>query len=122
MTAIDPSLRAAVTALASRKAGRLVVLELGEEAYFTDHFVICHATSERQMRALSESVQDAVRESTGRKPSIEGAHGSEWILLDYGDFVVHVFSEAARAFYRLESLWLDAETIDPASLAAGAAG
>jgi len=118
----DSALRAALRALSARKALRLVVLELGERAYFTDHFVICHGTSDRQVKTLAEAVIGQVKEASGKKPSVEGLANGEWVLLDYGDFVVHIFNESAREFYRLESLWFDANEVDPDSLAAEAAG
>jgi ribosome-associated protein len=118
----DPSLTSALRTLLSRKAQRLVVLRLGERAYYTDFFVICHGTSERQVKSLAEEVVERVKRETGARASIEGLAHAEWVLLDFGDFVVHVFSEAAREFYRLESLWFDAESIDPEQLAVAVDG
>ncbi len=112
-----PSLVAAVQALAERKAERLVVLDLRDKVSFTDAFVICHGTSDRQVRSLAEGVMDAVRGQTRRKPIAEGLNAGEWVLLDYGDFLVHLFSEQAREFYRLESLWGDARRVDPQTIA-----
>ncbi len=108
----DPTLAAAVRALAARKAERLTVLDLRDMSSFTDFFVICHGTSDRQVKSLAEETIDKVREETRRKPVSEGLHAGEWVLLDYGDFLVHVFNEHAREFYRLESLWGDAPRID----------
>lgn len=123
MTAFDPqtepALAAAVRTLANRKAERLAVLDLRDKTSFTEFFVICNGTSDRQLRSLVEDVVAAVKEAVGRKPVVEGMTGSEWLLLDYGDFLVHLFSEHARDFYRLESLWGDAPRLDPALFAAG---
>lgn len=112
----DPVLGATVRALLARKAERLTVLDLRDKSSFTDYFVICHGTSDRQVRSLGEEIVEKVREETGRKPKIEGLATAEWVLLDYGDFLVHLFSEQARDFYRLESLWGDAPRVDPDSL------
>lgn len=113
----DPTLSAVVRALAARKAERLVVLDLRDKVVFTEYFVICHGTSDRQVRSLAEDVVATVRDEIGRKPRIEGLGTSEWVCLDYGDVLVHVFSAEARDFYRLESLWGDAVRIDATSIA-----
>ncbi len=103
----DQGLEAAIRTLDARKAVGLVVLDLRGRSSLCDHFVICHGSSERQINSLAEAVENAVRDATGLRPRVEGRDGSEWILMDYGDFVVHIFSEHARAFFRLESLWYD---------------
>lgn len=113
-SAWDPVLAAAVRALSSRKAERLSVLDLRDKSSFTDFFVICSGTSDRQVKSLAEETALKVKEETGRRAVIEGLAQGEWVLLDYGDFLVHVFSEQAREFYRLESLWGDAPRLDPA--------
>ncbi len=80
------------------------------ENRITDFFVICHAASGTQVGAICESVEDTVRIETGEKPShIEGLDNSFWVLLDYGNVVVHIFLEEYRNFYSLESLWADAD-------------
>ncbi len=108
----DRALRAAQAYLEERKAFNLATLELTGRCAFADHFIICHGESERQVKSLAEGVEKAVRDETGLRPKIEGQRTSDWILLDYGDFIVHVFSEGARDFYRLESLWYDAPPLD----------
>jgi len=108
-------LGAAVRALLSRKAERPVVLDLRGHEAFTEYFVICHGTSDRQVKSLADAVEDQVREETGRKPSSEGYARGEWILLDYGELVVHLFLEDAREFYRLEGLWGDCPQLDVAA-------
>jgi ribosome-associated protein len=105
----ETTLAAAVRSLGARKAEDLVVLDLRGKSSFTDCFVICHGSSDRQLKALAEAVIDDTRQATGRKPlKAEGTPRSGWMLVDYGDFVVHLFSEEARAYYRLEQLWGDA--------------
>ena len=112
----DRALLAAVRVLSERKAENLTILDLRGKVSFTDWFVICHGSSERQVRSLAEAVQSSVRDETGLKPRSEGASGAEWVLLDYGDLLVHVFSEAARDFYRLDRLWGDATTVSVQAL------
>ncbi|MEK6303990.1 MAG: ribosome silencing factor [Acidobacteriota bacterium] len=99
----------AARAAGEKKATDTVVLDLREIASFTEYFVICTGASTRQVQAISNSVEEELRKA-GRRPShIEGYSSAEWILLDYGDFIVHVFSAASRRFYDLERLWRDAK-------------
>ena len=112
-------LGAAVHALSERKAEDLVILDLRGRVPFADFFVICHGTSDRQVRSLAEAVEGEVRERTGSRPRREGELGAEWVLLDYGDLLVHVFSESAREYYRLDRLWSDAPRLDAAAVLAG---
>lgn len=79
------------------------------ENTITDYFIICHAASGTQVSAICDSVDDTVRKETGLKPlHIEGLENSFWVLLDYGEVIVHIFLEEYRNFYSLESLWADA--------------
>jgi ribosome-associated protein len=101
---------AAVTAVCDKKAEDVVVLDLRKTGGFTDYFVICTAANARQMTAIADSVLDTLRQSLDERPALaEGVDKSEWILLDYFNFVVHVFSRECRAFYGLERLWGNAE-------------
>ena len=80
------------------------------ENRITDYFVICHAPSTSQVSALSDSVEDTVRKETGEKPiHLEGLDNCFWVLVDYGNVIVHIFLEEYRNFYSLESLWADAK-------------
>jgi ribosome-associated protein len=82
------------------------------ETRITDYFVICHATSTSQVSALCDSVEDVVRKDAGEKPlHVEGLDNCFWVLLDYGNVIVHIFLEEYRKFYSLESLWADANII-----------
>ena len=102
----------AARAAAEKKATDTVVLDLREIASFTEYFVICTGGSTRQVQAISNSVEEELRKA-GRRPShIEGYSSAEWILLDYGDLIVHVFSAASRRFYDLERLWRDGKRAD----------
>jgi ribosome-associated protein len=107
----------AIDAAQDRKAIDLVVLDLRPADGFTDYFVIMTGANTRQIQAISDAIQEALG-SKGVKPAhIEGGDRAGWILLDYFDFIVHIFSPESRAFYALERLWGSAERIavaDPA--------
>jgi ribosome-associated protein len=103
---------AAVHAADDKQAKELVVLDLRKAAGFTDYFVICSGINTRQVRAIADAVLESLS-SVGVKPAhIEGYDRSEWILLDYFDFIVHVFAPETRLFYGLERLWGTAERIE----------
>ena len=90
----------------SKKALDVVVLDLRKAGGFTDYFVICTGASARQLNAIADGVEDTLRQELGERPALaEGVKKSEWVLLDYFSFVVHVFSRECRAFYSLERLW-----------------
>jgi ribosome-associated protein len=96
----------AVRAALAKKATEVVVLDLRKVTGFTDFFVVASGTSQRQILAIADAVRDALREHDGLRPThVEGYPRQEWILLDYADFVVHVFTPRMRAFYDLERLW-----------------
>jgi ribosome-associated protein len=99
-----------VRAALDKKAEDLVVLDLRAAGGFTDFFVICTGANTRQIAALADSVRETLKKEFGERPVLaEGIDGSEWVLLDYFDFVVHIFSRDCRAFYGLERLWGNAE-------------
>lgn len=100
----------AVGAARDKKAVDVVVLDLRKAGGFTDYFVICTGNNPRQINAIADGVNETLRKDFGERPALaEGVHKSEWILLDYFNFVVHVFSRDCRAFYGLERLWGNAE-------------
>jgi ribosome-associated protein len=101
----------AIEAARDKKALDLVVLDLRHLSSFTDFFVICSGQNVRQVQAIADSVEDALRKEQVRPAHIEGFARAEWVLLDYFDFVVHVFSTERRAFYALEKLWGSAERV-----------
>ena len=108
----------AAKAAESKKATDLRILDLRDVTSFTDYFVICTTTNPRQGHATSDEIHKQLKE-TGELPvSVEGYDQADWVLMDYGDFIVHVFSETARAYYDLERLWRHAKAVDPASLVA----
>jgi len=105
--------RACVAAAADKKAEDPVVLDLRGISTFTDFFVVCSGTSEPQLKAISSEVREQVREKLERKPiSEDGFPVSQWIILDYGEVIVHLFHTEKRAFYGLENLWSDAKRLE----------
>lgn len=117
----DSRARDAVSAALDRKAQDLRVLHLGRVTDFTDYFLICSGTSDRQVQAIADAIQERLRAEKVRPLHVEGYNRAQWVLLDYGDLVVHVFQEEPRRFYALERLWGDApdvtDTFRPASTA-----
>jgi ribosome-associated protein len=104
----------AVRAAAAKKAERITVLDLRHTSAFTDVFVVCHGQNARQVKAIVDSVEEALR-ADGQKPvAVEGYRNSEWVLVDYFDFVVHVFTPETREFYALERLWGSAIRVEVA--------
>jgi ribosome-associated protein len=103
---------AAITAALDKKAQDVTVLDLTKASAFTDFFVICTGGNKRQVQAIADAVQEALGRH-GTKPAlVEGYERAEWVLIDYFDFIVHVFTPATREFYSLERLWGGAERVD----------
>jgi len=103
----------AIQAARDKKAADVVVLDLRKTGGFTDFFVICTGNNPRQIVAIADAVRDTLKQELGERPALsEGVDRSEWVLLDYFNFVVHVFSRECRSFYALERLWGNAERID----------
>lgn len=100
--------RLAVEAALARKAEELCVLDLRELSSFTDFFIVTNGNSSRQNVAIAEAIEAALKPTGSRPIGIEGRESAEWVLLDYGSFVIHVFSRVARDHYALEKLWGDA--------------
>jgi ribosome-associated protein len=98
-------IKAAARAALDKKADEVVVLDLRKTSGFTDWFVLASGTSQRQLVAIADAVQDALRKDGLRPTHVEGYPKQEWILLDYGSFVVHVLTPRTRLFYDLERLW-----------------
>ncbi|PYS97739.1 MAG: ribosome silencing factor [Acidobacteria bacterium] len=110
---LDPELRLAIHCADEKKAVDLIALDLREIASFTEFFVIASGTNQRQVQAIADEINEQLKKQLGRKPvRIEGYNGAEWVLLDYGDFVIHLFDKEAREFYDLERLWRDARKVD----------
>ena len=109
---LDGRIRIALSAAGEKKAINIVVLDLREIASFTDYFVITSGANERQVQAISDEVVETLKKSGTPAARVEGYKTAEWILLDYGDFVVHVFDEKARKFYDLERLWRESRRVE----------
>jgi ribosome-associated protein len=108
---LDERMLAALKAMSDKKATDIVVINIGSVASFTEYFIISSGGSTRQVQAIAHEVTDKMREVKSRPLHIEGEKSAEWVLMDYGDIVIHVFTESARRFYDLERLWRDAETV-----------
>ncbi|HEX4606115.1 MAG TPA: ribosome silencing factor [Candidatus Angelobacter sp.] len=108
----------AVKAIEGKKGEDIVILEMDKNSgAFTDYFVVCSGANPRQLQAIADDVQKQLEEIGQRPNSVEGYTQAEWVLLDYVDFVLHIFSERARKFYDLERLWKSARRLTPADLA-----
>jgi len=112
IAAFDDRIQRTLGAALEKKALDLTVLDLRGIASFTDFFVITTGTNRRQCQAISDEVVEQLKRSGTRAARVEGFQTAEWILIDYGDFVVHVFDEKARRFYDLERLWREARRLD----------
>jgi len=108
----------AIRACQDKKAEQLTILELDKNSgAFTDYFVICSGTNPRQIQAISDEIELRLKRAGIYPHNIEGYKQAEWVLLDYVDFVVHIFSQTARRYYDLERLWRTARKLEPAELA-----
>jgi ribosome-associated protein len=108
---IPKQVELAIRAAGDKKAEEVVVLDLRKAAGFTDYFVLCSGTNPRQIRAIADAIIE-VLDADGAAPAhVEGYERSEWVLLDYFDFIVHIFAPETRLFYGLERLWGNAERI-----------
>lgn len=104
---------AAARAASGKQARGVVVLEVGEVLGITDWFVICEAGNPRHVKTVVEAVESEVVSACGLRPrAVEGRQNRYWVLMDYGDFVVHVFQEEARRYYGLERLWADVPRLE----------
>jgi len=116
---LKKQISAAIQACLEKKAEELSILEMEKgSGAFTDYFVLCSGTNPRQVQAIADEVELRLK-STGLRPThTEGYSQAEWVLIDYVDFVVHIFSEKARKFYDLERLWKTAKRLEPSDLKA----
>jgi ribosome-associated protein len=109
---IPAEIKVVLAAAADKKAADVMLLDLRKASAFTDFFVICTGTNIRQVQAIADGITEALREK-GVKPALtEGYAGGQWILIDYFDFIVHIFSPSTREYYGLERLWGDAKKIE----------
>ncbi len=107
-----PALLRAVEAAHDKKASGVVALDLRKASAFTDYFLVCSGRNVRQVKAIADAIEESLR-AVGQRPSlVEGYARAEWVLMDFFDFVVHVFTPDTRRFYALERLWGNAERIE----------
>lgn len=110
---LDENLQLAINCAGEKKAEKMVALDLRPIASFTEFFVICSATNQRQVQAIADEISEQLKKQLKQNPvRIEGYNAAEWVLLDYGDFVFHIFDKDAREFYDLERLWRDAGKVE----------
>lgn len=109
-------LRTAARAAADKKAFQIVGLEIAAISSYADGLLICSGGSDRQVAAIADEVQRRLRDEGRRPLHVEGERRSEWVLMDYGDVVIHVFTEERRAYYALEGLWGDAPRLGAEAL------
>jgi ribosome-associated protein len=111
--AVHRRVAVAAAAASAKKANDIVALDVGDILSITDAFVITSASNTRQVRTIVDEIERALKEHASVPPtSVEGVDDATWVLLDYGDVVVHVFLDETRAYYELERLWADAPRID----------
>ena len=113
------ALKIALSAADDKKARDLLALDISRIASFASYFLFCTGDSSRQMQAIADEIQKKLKESGILASHVEGYQNSEWILLDYFDLVIHVFSKEAREFYDLERLWRDGKKLDTEKLLKG---
>lgn len=102
----------AAEAAATRKALQMTAIDIRKIASFAEFFLVCSGTSNRQVQAIADEVMDRLKKERNSRPlHTEGYEAGTWVLLDYGDLIVHVFTEEAREFYQLERLWRDADRV-----------
>src|SRR4051812_45752487 len=110
---LDPELQLAIRSADDKKAVNMIGLDLREIASFTEYFIIASGTNQRQVQAIADEINEQLKKEMRRKPvRVEGYNSAEWVLLDYGDFVIHLFDKDAREFYDLERLWRDARRVE----------
>jgi ribosome-associated protein len=109
---IESRVRLAVAAALDKKATNLDVLAVGALTSIADYFILSSATNERQAQAIADNVVERLRDEMGVRPLlVEGSTPGRWVLIDFGDFIVHIFTEEVRRFYGLERLWGDAPNV-----------
>jgi ribosome-associated protein len=109
---LDPQLQLAVQCASDKKAFNMVALDLRSIASFTEFFLIASGANQRQVQAIADEINEQLKKQLAtRAIRVEGYNSGEWVLLDYGDFIVHIFNNEAREFYDLERLWRDARRV-----------
>lgn len=110
---LDEPVKLALHSASEKKAVNLVALDLRDIASFTEIFVIASGTNQRQVQAIADEITEQLKKQLNARPiRVEGYNTAEWILIDFGDFIVHIFEQKAREFYDLERLWRDAKKVE----------
>ena len=110
---LDAEVKLAIECASEKKAFDMSALDLREIASFAEFFVICSGANQRQVQAISDEIEEQLKKQFKSKPvRTEGYGSAEWVLMDYGDFIVHIFEQKAREFYDLERLWRDAKKVE----------
>jgi ribosome-associated protein len=110
---LDDAVKLALTCASEKKAVNLIALDLRDIASFTEFFIVASGTNQRQVQAISDEINEQLKKQLDARPiRVEGYNTAEWVLLDYGDFIVHIFEQKAREFYDLERLWRDAKKVE----------
>jgi ribosome-associated protein len=112
LNSLRSEIRWAVEAAQDKQAVDITVLKLAGTGAFAEYFLLCSGQSHPQIQAIADAIEERLRRHGVRLAHREGKSGAEWVLLDYGDFVVHIFSERARHYYDLERLWRTSERLD----------
>jgi ribosome-associated protein len=111
------TLKVALKAIDDKKGHDVTILDISQIASFANYFLICTGDSSRQIQAIADEVELRMKERGFKPDHIEGYRNAEWVLMDYFDLVIHIFSKNARVFYDLERLWRDGKLLDPSGLA-----
>ena len=110
---LDPEVQLAIQCAADKKAFDMVALDLRSIASFTEFFIIASGSNQRQVQAIADEISEQLKKQLSTRPvRIEGYNSADWVLLDYGDFVVHIFNGESREFYDLARLWRDARKVE----------
>jgi ribosome-associated protein len=115
-TVHDPSIDIFISAVLGKKAHQVVMLDVKALTTVADTFIICSARSNRQVTAIAEFISRYLKKQGKKALNIEGGKEGHWVLMDYGDVIIHIFLEPLRSFYDLEGLWVDARRITTKAL------
>ncbi len=112
MNELTQKLAKVCEAIEGKKGEGILILDISQVSSFTEFFILCHGSNRKQIQAIAGAVREILQQET-RPAHVEGYEGADWVLMDYLDFVVHIFSEPTRRFYNLEKLWSDGTEVNP---------
>jgi len=110
------ALKMAIDALQEKKGDKIKVIDISKISVMADYFVIASGSNMKQIKAMADEVEERLGRAGVEPKQVEGANGSGWILMDYRDFIIHIFNEEQRLYYDIERIWSDGMDIDPASI------